>query len=367
MTQSEDDHRFMRAAIRLSTQHLGLTFTNPSVGALVVQKIKNSSVIVGRGVTAPGGRPHAEKIALSEAGSAARGATAYVTLEPCSHYGQTPPCALALIEAKIARVVIALQDPDQRVSGQGIKLLRDAGIEVIIGVEEFYARTTLNGYLTFKTMMRPEITVKMALSQDNGIGKFCRGAVKITNQTSHNQVHILRAQTDAIMVGINTVLADDPLLTCRLPGLEHRSPIRIVIDPALRLPVGSRLVSSATKAPLWVFTHVQFDSDKKQLLEQKHVLVLPLPMLNEKVDLLSLAKQLRTRNITTLLVEGGAKTVEYLIAQNLVDRLQIFSSGHAIGEFKVNAPQFESLKQCYVHLRHENLDGDMYDEWMRTD
>lgn len=365
MTQSEDDRRFMRSAIRFSTQHLGLTYTNPSVGALIVQKINNNYVIVGRGVTAPGGRPHAETIALSEAGHAAHGATAYVTLEPCSHYGETPPCASALIEAKIARVVIALQDPDPRVSGQGIKLLKDAGIEVIVGVEEFYARTTLNGYLTARTLMRPEITVKMAVSQDNGIGKIGCGAVRITNQISHDRVHVFRAQTDAIMVGIDTILADNPLLTCRLPGLEYRSPIRIVIDPALRIPVDSRLVTSATKVPLWLFANVDCHSDKKQLLEQKNVLILPLPTRDDKVDLLGVSRELGKRNITTLLVEGGAKTVEYFVEENLVDRLQIFRGSHSLGDLKVKAPNFEDLKTRYVHLRHENLDDNSYDEWFR--
>ena len=235
--RDETHRRFMAAAIRLSRRHVGLTATNPAVGTLIVDESAGTPTIVGRGVTAIGGRPHAETEALAEAGDRARGATAYVTLEPCAHHGRTPPCAEALVAAGISRVVGAASDPDPRVSGRGYALLRAAGIEVVERVLSAEAADQMPGYLVRSLKKRPEVTLKLAISADGMIGRMGEGQVAITGAVARAQVHLMRAESDAILIGAATALADDPELTIRLPGLENRSPVRVVLDPAARLPV----------------------------------------------------------------------------------------------------------------------------------
>ncbi|KAB1086015.1 bifunctional diaminohydroxyphosphoribosylaminopyrimidine deaminase/5-amino-6-(5-phosphoribosylamino)uracil reductase RibD [Neorhizobium galegae] len=247
MRSAAEDRWFMASALRLSRLHTGQTGTNPSVGCVIVK----DGEVVGSAVTAPGGRPHAETQALDIAGEKARGATVYVTLEPCSHYGRTPPCANALVEAGVARVVISLTDPDPRVSGRGIAILRDAGIIVETGLMEEEGRRALAAYLTRQTKGRPHVTLKLAVSADGMLGR--RGEeVSITGPDARAQVHRLRAEADAILVGIGTVLSDDPELTVRIPGLEKRSPVRIVLDRRLELPLDSKLVQSARDVPVIV-------------------------------------------------------------------------------------------------------------------
>ncbi|MCJ9669319.1 MULTISPECIES: bifunctional diaminohydroxyphosphoribosylaminopyrimidine deaminase/5-amino-6-(5-phosphoribosylamino)uracil reductase RibD [unclassified Neorhizobium] len=247
MTSAAEDRWFMASALRLSRLHTGQTGTNPSVGCVIVK----DGEVVGSAVTAPGGRPHAETQALDIAGEKARGATAYVTLEPCSHYGRTPPCANALVEAGVARVVISLTDPDPRVSGRGIAILRDAGIVVETGLMEDEGRRALAAYLTRQTKGRPHVTLKLAVSADGMLGR--RGEeVSITGPEARAEVHRLRAEADAILVGIGTVLSDDPELTVRISGLEKRSPVRIVLDRRLELPLDSKLVKSARDVPVIV-------------------------------------------------------------------------------------------------------------------
>lgn len=238
----------MAAALRLSRWHTGLTATNPSVGCLVVK----DGAIVGSAVTAPGGRPHAETQALGVAGEKARGATLYVTLEPCSHHGKTPPCADAIVAAGISRVVVSLTDPDPRVSGRGLAIQRDAGIGVESGLMEEEGRRALQAYLMRQTRGRPYVTLKIAVSADGMIGRQDAGQVAITGPAARAQVHALRAEMDAILVGIGTALADDPQLTCRAPGLEARSPVRIVLDRRLELPLTSKLVRTAREVPVMV-------------------------------------------------------------------------------------------------------------------
>jgi riboflavin biosynthesis protein RibD len=246
------DRRFMAAALRLSRKHLGLTATNPSVATLIVRDEGSGPRIVGSGVTALGGRPHAETEALAEAGALARGATAYVTLEPCAHHGRTPPCAEALVAAGVARVVGGASDPDERVSGRGYAILRQAGIEVVEGICRDQAVDVMRGYLTRLIKKRPEVTLKLAVSSDGMIGRPGLGQVAVTGEISRRMAHVMRAEADAILVGIGTALADDPELTCRLPGLEGRSPARIVLDTSARLPLVSKLIRSAREVPLMV-------------------------------------------------------------------------------------------------------------------
>src|SRR6202161_2011968 len=232
------ERRFMQLALTLGRRGQGRTWPNPAVGAVVVK----DGVIVGRGWTQPGGRPHAEPEALARAGEAARGATLYVTLEPCSHVGKSPPCANAIIAAGIARVVSAIEDPNPEVAGQGHARLRAAGIAVDVGLGAAEAARDHAGHFRRVRDKRPHVIVKLAVSTDDKIGAARHKPVAISGEIAKARMHLLRAQCDAILVGIGTVLADDPLLTCRLPGLEARSPVRVVLDRSLRMPGTSRLV-----------------------------------------------------------------------------------------------------------------------------
>src|SRR3954465_1346182 len=246
------DRRFMAAALRLSRKNAGRTSTNPSVGTIIVRDDGAGPMIVGTGVTAVGGRPHAETEALAEAGELARGATAYVTLEPCAHHGRTPPCANALVNAGVARVVGAASDPDPRVSGKGYAILRAAGIAVVENVLAQEAPDLMAASLIRSSKKRAEVTLKLALSRDGMIGKKRAGQVAITGEVARRQVQLMRARSDAILGGIGTALPDDPLLTVRLAGLEPRSPTRIVLDRQARLPLSSRLVATAHDVPVFV-------------------------------------------------------------------------------------------------------------------
>src|SRR5664279_5814157 len=244
------DQRFMALALTLGRRGQGRTWPNPAVGAVVVK----DGVIVGRGWTQPGGRPHAEPEALRRAGEAARGATLYVTLEPCSHHGKSPPCVEAIIAAGIARVVSAVEDPNPLVAGQGHARLRAAGITVDIGLGAAEAAHDHAGHFRRVRDQRPHVILKLAVSTDDRIAAAGHSPVAITGEAAKARVHLLRAQCDAILVGIGTVLSDDPKLNCRLPGMEARSPVRVVLDRNLRTPGTSRLVHSARETPLWVMT-----------------------------------------------------------------------------------------------------------------
>src|ERR1700722_6307258 len=247
MESKTADRRFMVLALALGRRGLGRTHPNPAVGAVVVK----DGVIVGRGWTQPGGRPHAEPVALAQAGSAARGATLYVTLEPCSHVGKSPPCADAVIAAGIKRVVSAIEDPNPEVAGQGHARLRAAGITVDIGTGAAEAVRDHAGHFRRVRDKRPHVILKLAVSSDDKIAAAGHKPIAISGEAAKARVHLLRAQCDAILVGIGTVLADDPLLTCRLPGMETRSPVRVVLDRSLRISGSSRLVHSARQTPLW--------------------------------------------------------------------------------------------------------------------
>src|SRR5213595_3093226 len=239
------DQRFMQLALALGRRGLGRTWPNPAVGAVVVK----NGVIIGRGWTQPGGRPHAEPEALKRAGEAARGATLYVTLEPCSHIGKSPPCADAIIAAGIARVVSAIEDPNPEVAGQGHAKLRAAGITVDIGLGAAEAARDHAGHFRRVRDRRPHVILKLAVTSDGKIGAAGRKPVAISGEAAKARVHLLRAQCDAILVGIGTVQSDDPLLSCRLPGMAAQSPVRVVLDRALRISGTSKLVHSARETP----------------------------------------------------------------------------------------------------------------------
>ena len=324
------DRRFMQLALTLGRRGQGRSWPNPAVGAVVV----NDGVIVGRGWTQPGGRPHAEPEALQRAGEAARGATLYVTLEPCSHFGRSPPCADAVIAAGIARVVSAIEDPNPEVAGQGHAKLRAAGIVVDVGLCATEAARDHAGHFRRIRDKRPHVILKLAVSSDDKIGAAGRKPVAITGEAAKARVHLLRAQCDAVLVGIGTVQADDPLLTCRLPGMEAQSPVRVVLDRALRISGTSRLVHSARETPLWVMTSSLSEAPAAMKLGAAGAQVIrvattlaPPPGL----DLPAVLQALAEKGITRLLVEGGARVASSFVAAGLVDEVWLLRGPDPVG------------------------------------
>src|SRR5438876_10840509 len=267
---SAQDARFMALALALGRRGLGRTWPNPAVGAVVAR----DSVIIGRGWTQPGGRPHAETEALRRAGAAARGATLYVWLEPCSHHGKTPPCADAIVAAGIARVVSALVDPNPEVAGAGHWRLAEAGVVVEVGVGAEEARRAHAGHIRRVQDGRPHVILKLAVSADGKAGLAGRKAAPISGEAVRARVHLLRATSDAVATGIGTVLADDPQLTCRLPGMAERSPVRVVLDRRLRLPLTARVITEARQAPTWLVTLPSTDPARQQALRDAGVEVI---------------------------------------------------------------------------------------------
>lgn len=323
------DSDFMKMALSLAERGLGIVAPNPAVGCLIVK----DGVVVGRGWTQKGGRPHAETEALARAGEAARGATAYVTLEPCAHHGRTPPCAGALIEAGVARVVGAVSDPDPRVAGKGYAMLREAGIEVIENVLEAEARALNQGFFLKVMDGRPLVTLKLATSADGKTATHSGHSRWITGEAARARGHLLRATHDAIMVGSATAIVDDPMLDCRLPGLEDRSPIRIVADGRLRLPLTSKLVRDARAgAPVWLLTMAGGDAARRAAFEECGVELIDVPKgADEHMDMQKALGLLGERGITRLLVEGGARLAASLIRAHRVDRIEWFCAPRIIG------------------------------------
>ncbi|MBD0416697.1 bifunctional diaminohydroxyphosphoribosylaminopyrimidine deaminase/5-amino-6-(5-phosphoribosylamino)uracil reductase RibD [Oryzicola mucosus] len=361
------DRRYMAAALRLSRRNLGLTSTNPSVGTLIVRNDGSGPYIVGRGITASGGRPHAETVALAEAGELARGATAYVTLEPCAHHGRTPPCAEALVTAGIARVVGAASDPDPRVSGKGYAILRAAGLEVTEGVLAEEAACQMAGYMRRSVSKRPEVILKLALSSDGMIGRRGEGQVAITGDIARRQLHMLRAECDAILVGIGTALADNPELTVRLAGLKGRSPARIVLDGQARLPEDSKLVLSSGEVPLYVAVLPGADARRREALERLGIQILATEDYEGRMALPELLEDLAARGMSSVIVEGGAETAKAFIEEGLVDRICLYRGPEEIGEGGIDAPIDETRIPAGFHLvREENYGEDRYMEWVRA-
>jgi diaminohydroxyphosphoribosylaminopyrimidine deaminase/5-amino-6-(5-phosphoribosylamino)uracil reductase len=331
------DERFMAAANSIGRRNLGQTFPNPAVGALVVRFENGQPVVISRGYTAQGGRPHAETEALRMAGAAARGATTYVTLEPCAHHGKTPPCANAIISAGIARAVIAVEDPNPEVKGKGTALLRAAGIDVTLGVGAKEASITHAGH--FRRMLdgRPHLILKIAVSADGKTGLEGRLPADISCASSRAEAHMLRASSDAVLVGSGTVIADDPMLTCRLPGMADRSPIRIVLDGKLRIPITSNLVRTAREVPLWVVTTDAAPLKTESALVAAGVSVLRTAERSGQVDLAAALKRLGERGITRVLVEGGPILSATLLRHNLVDEAIVVRSDRTLGAGAIDA------------------------------
>ena len=319
----------MAAALSLAARGLGRVWPNPAVGCVLVSAAGH---VVARGFTQPGGRPHAEAEAVGRAGKAARGATAYVTLEPCAHQGKTPPCAEILAAAGVARVVAAIEDPDPRVSGAGLDRLAEAGVETSCGLLREAAEAVNAGYLMRQRGGRPLVTLKLATTLDGRIATHTGASRWITGEAARARVHLMRARHDAVMIGIGTALADDPDLTCRLPGLEDRSPVRIVVDSRLHLPLTGKLVLTARETPTWLVTVPGADSKRRKAFEDCGVRVIAARQAADGYpDPQTMFEALGKQGLTRVLVEGGGHLAAALLRDDLVDRLRWFRASGILG------------------------------------
>lgn len=367
MNTSADDTRHMRAALALAQRGNGRTWPNPSVGCVIVKDGR----VVGRATTAPGGRPHAEPQALAMAGAAARGATAYVTLEPCCFHGRTPPCTDALIAAGVARVVVGVRDPDPRVNGAGLARLRAAGIDVEVGVLEAEAGDVVAGFFSRVQRSRPMVTLKLASTLDGRIATRGGESQWITGEPARRMSHALRGRHDAILVGVGTVLADNPDLTCRIPGFKDLPMVRVVADSHLRLPLTCRLVATAASVPTWVLAGGTVDPHRVAALESAGVVVLRVGDSPAGVDLRQGLAALAERGITRLLTEGGAQLAAALLRDDLVDRLAWFHAPTVMGGDGWPAAQafgVERLAQMqhFERIGSRAVGADLLSEYVRV-
>ncbi len=361
------DRRYMALALSLGRRGHGTTWPNPAVGCVIVKDGR----IVGRGWTQPGGRPHAEVVALAQAGAAARGATAYVTLEPCSHHGKTPPCADALVSAGLARVVVALTDPDARVNGQGLARLREAGIEVTTGVLEDEARRDQAGFLSKVTRERPMLTLKLATSLDGRIATASGESQWITGPEARREVHALRMRHDAVMVGAGTARADDPSLTVRGMGAVQQ-PVRVVLARHLDLPEDSNLFRTAQDLPVWLLHGDRAEAGRRAHWSEAGARLIEVPVREGQLDTRAALEALGAAGLTRVFCEGGGGLAASLLMEDLVDDLIVFSAGIALGaegwpalaalgiSHLAEAPRFELVEARAVG-------GDVMQHWWRAE
>ena len=326
--RSDFDAHMMGIALRLARRGLGQTAPNPSVGAVIADDAAGE--IIARAVTAQGGRPHAETIAIAAAGARARGATLYVTLEPCSHHGQTGPCVDAIISTGLKRVAVGIEDPDPRVAGRGLDKLRAAGIEVQRGAGAVEARWITRGHIVRVTERRPFVTLKLALQPDGDVPRGRDGiALMVTGDAANARGHLMRAQSDAILVGATTVTDDDPKLTCRLPGLTKRSPVRVVLSRGLDISTQSKLAKTAGCVPVWVMCGGGADHSRREALTTCGVDVIDVTEVGGALWLPAVMEALVARGITRLLVEGGPRVWRAFADAALVDEVALFMTGAA--------------------------------------
>ena len=366
MSDSETDARFMALALSLGRRGMGRCAPNPAVGCVLVRDGR----IVGRGVTAPGGRPHAETVALAQAGADARGATAYVTLEPCAHHGATPPCAEALIAAGVARVVAPFYDTDPRVSGQGFAMLRGAGIAVTTGVLAGEAARDHAGFRLRNAEGRPAVTLKLATSFDGRIATATGHSQWITGPQARRAVHAMRARHDAVMVGAGTARADDPMLTVRDMGARQQ-PVRVVVSRRLDLPLMSQLARSAGEVPLWLCHGDGIDPALAEAWQGVGARLLPCAVVAGQVEPRAVLRALGAAGLTRVLCEGGGALAASLMAAGLVDELVGITAGlvigaeglpglGALGLSRLNeAPRFDLVEA-------RALGGDVMHRWVRA-
>ncbi len=343
----------MSRALSLAIEGLGDVWPNPSVGC-VIQK---NGEIVGEGATGKGGRPHAEIIALENAGQNARGATAYITLEPCSHHGETPPCAEALVKAGIDRVFYAAEDPDPRVSGKGGEILKKAGVFVVSAFFADNAKIMNEGFFKKVKTGRPFITLKFATSSDGKIATNEGISQWITCEKSRIVGHYMRANHDAILVGVDTVIADDPSLTCRIKGKESKSPVRIIFDTNLKTPISSKVIQTALSVPTWLLTEAKGAEEYIQL----GVKVITVHNLR---DLNHVLTYLADEGLTKILVEGGSKIHGSFCENGFVDKIAWFKAPKAIGEDGLSAIKGSNLQDltnnlAFVSMFKMNIDEDV--------
>jgi len=368
-----DDRAHMRAALALARRGLGRVAPNPAVGCILVrQDLGQNGLVVGRGWTQPGGRPHAETLALAQAGDLSRGAHAYVTLEPCNHQGQTGPCTEALISAGVAIVTIALEDPDPRVSGTGSKRLVDAGIEVRTGLLNDEARRLNAGFLSVIERGRPWMTLKTATTLDGAIAARTGNSKWITGESARKRGHLLRAENDAILTGIGTVRDDDPALTCRLSGLEERSPMRVIVDPRAETPLDSQLIKSIDTVAIWLIVGDDASDDNRQALQNSGAKIIALPTASGgRIAPQDIMHALAGEGITRVLLEAGSALSGSFMSDDLIDELAWFRAPNvmggdslpAIAPMAVNNPD-NAMK--FQHIETIPLDGDRLERYLRT-
>ncbi len=366
---TEEDVQRMRAALRLARRVLGATWPNPSVGCVIGREGR----VLGRGHTARGGRPHAEQVALAQVravwgAEALRGATAWVTLEPCAHHGQTPPCAGALVASGVARVVSTVEDPDPRVAGRGFAILREAGVTVETGVLAAEARDMAAGFLSRLERGRPWVTLKLAAALDGRIAMASGESRWMTGAEARARVHLMRAEADAVMVGAGTARADDPALDVRLPGLEGRLPVRVVVDGGLSLPLTARLVRSALAQPLWLLHRGAADPVRRMALAEAGAATLEIADRAGEIDLADALSALAGRGLTRVLCEGGGRLAAGLLRAGLVDEIALFSAGVALGGDGVPAVAGLGLTELAHAPRFglfsvERVGGDTLSRW----
>jgi len=316
----------MRLALRLAVKGKGRVAPNPLVGAIVVK----DGVIIGRGYHRAYGADHAEVMALKEAGEEARGATMVVTLEPCNHFGHTPPCTQAIIKAGIRRVVFGMKDPNPSVAGGGSQALRENGILVIENILEEKCQKLNESFIHFVSHQTPFVTLKTAATLDGKIATHTGDSRWITGEKSRRRVHRLRGEMDAVMVGVGTALKDDPLLTCRLPG-AWRQPLRIVIDTHLKLPLSSNLVRSCQEAPLLIVIGPEVPAGRREVMASRGIEILESPLYNDRVDLKKLMINLGERLITSILLEGGSELNASALAAGIVQKVLFFYAAKILG------------------------------------
>jgi diaminohydroxyphosphoribosylaminopyrimidine deaminase/5-amino-6-(5-phosphoribosylamino)uracil reductase len=329
MALTDADAGQMRAALGLARRGLGRVWPNPAVGCVIVA----GGHVVGRGRTADGGRPHAETAALAMAGTAARGATAFVTLEPCAHTGKTPPCAEALIAAGVARVVSTIEDPDPRVAGAGFAALRSAGIEVVTGCLAAEAEALNAGFLRRVRTGRPRLTLKLAASLDGRIATASGESRWITGARARAEVHLMRARSDAVLVGAGTARSDDPRLDVRGLGLSDANPVRVVVSGGLTLPRGGALGTTARDIPLWLCHHSEAETDRRAAWGETGADLLEIPFQEDgQLDLAALMRTLGDRGLTRVLCEGGGRLSAALLEAGLVDEVVLYTAGIVLGD-----------------------------------
>ncbi len=342
----DGDEIFMKQVLRLARKGLGLTSPNPAVGALVV---KNGQII-GSGYHKKAGAPHAEIEALSKAGKRARGSTLYVNLEPCNHYGRTPPCTKAILESGVRRVVVGITDPNKSVVGSGCNFLRSEGVEVKCNVLEDKCIRLNEVYLKYVTKGKPFVIVKGALTLDGWIATQTGNSKWITNEKSRKFVHALRKRVDAIMIGIETLIADEPLLTPYLTRRSARDPVRVIVDTNLRIPLDSRVLNSRTSALTIIAGGSNINNVKKKNLEGLGARIITCRIRDGRIDLADLMDKLAGMSISSVLVEGGATIFGTVIREGLVDKFYIFLAPKILGGDNgipfMRGPGCDAIEDC---------------------